>query len=111
VYLGSYKEINTIEVDTARTTQAGENNSNYGKMLIHYNDTTTVESSTLPLIKSVNYNPSTGKITFFHASDGENDIEIKTDKPISYISNMRIKENNGAIQYKFNNSPENEENS
>ena len=95
-YLGSYKDIDKIEINTDRT------NDNYGNVTVTYsNNNEAKEIATLPLIKDVEYDPSNGFITFEHAGN----YNITTTDAISYISKMQIL-NDGTIQYKFNTDKE-----
>lgn len=94
-YLGSYKDIDKIEINTVQT------DDNYGKVTVNYSNGEIKEIATLPLIKNVEYDPSNGFITFKHAGN----YNITTTDAISYISKMQIL-NDGTIQYKFNTDKE-----
>lgn len=93
-----------IDINTDKT------NNNYGKVT-YYNNTDfsngnlkqgaqSKDIAILPLIKSNNYNPDTGIITFTYA--GNPDMTIPTDNAIEYISVMKIDPNTGELQYKLN---------
>ena len=107
-YLGSYKDIKEINIDTNLEIDDEDNpgqkkeNSNYGKITIVYSNGES-EETTLPLIKNAEYYPSTGHIIFEHA-DGHN---VETTNAISYVSNMRVLDD-GTVQYQLNTETETE---
>lgn len=111
-YLGSYKDIDKIDIDTNLKIDDENNpsqkkeNPNYGNVIITYSNGESKKIATLPLIKDAEYDPSTGFITFKHAGD-DGDYEVKTTKAISYISKMQILDD-GTLQYKFNTESEND---
>ena len=111
-YLGSYKDIDKIDIDTNLEIDDENNpsqkkeNPNYGNVIITYSNGESKKIATLPLIKDAEYDPSTGFITFKHAGD-DGDYEIKTTKAISYISDMQVLDN-GTIQYQLNTETETE---
>lgn len=93
-----------IDINTDKT------NNNYGKVT-YYNNTDfsngnlkqgaqSKDIAILPLIKSNNYNPDTGIITFTYA--GNPDMTVPTNNAIEYISVMKIDPNTGELQYKLN---------
>ena len=64
-YLGAYKDIDTITIDTTI------NSNTYGDFTVNYSDGTTYKTN-LHLVKNATYNDSTGKFTFEYS--GMNDI-------------------------------------
>lgn len=103
-YLGSYKDIDKIDIDTNLEIDDENNpsqkkeNPNYGNVIITYSNGESKKIATLPLIKDAEYDPSTGLITFEHA-DGHS---VTTTNTISYVSNIRVLDDDGTVQYKLN---------
>ena len=93
LYLGSYKDINNIEIDN-RT----------GDLLIKYSDNSSMSAGNLHLIKSVNYDDATGKITFNYTDNNPNTnnlLSITANGNIQYINNFEIK-SDGHLYGKYN---------
>ena len=105
-YLGSYKDIDEINIDTNLKIDDENNpgqkkeNPNYGNVTIIYSNSDEVKKiATLPLIKNAEYDPSTGQITFEHAGGPERNVT--TTNAISYVSNIQVLDD-GTIQYQLN---------
>lgn len=100
--VGVVEYIKSLAIDTNNNI----NNNNYGKVTGITNLDNSSIITTLPLIKNVIYNDSTGEFTFNYSGE----IDPQTVGTISYISKMRFindtnnPENNGVIQYQLNNS-------
>lgn len=97
-----------ININTDKTS------NDYGKVTYYNNidfsdfsqnelrqDVQSKDIAILPLIKSNNYNPDTGIITFTYTGNPD-EINIPTNNAIEYISVMKIDPNTGELQYKFN---------
>lgn len=100
-YIGAYKDVSEINIDTNLKNSNGTDNNNYGKVTVKYSDGKIEEIVTLPLIKNAEYDPTDGLITFEHAGNHS----VTTTNAISYISKMQILDD-GTIQYKFNTDKE-----
>jgi hypothetical protein len=87
-FVFAYPKTVTLDTDSSSGT--------YGKLEITSNTNTLMLQETLPLIKDVNFNNSTGKITFTYSKIGN-----KVIGDISYISKMKILDN-GTLQYQMN---------
>lgn len=87
-FIFAYPKTVTLDTDSSSGT--------YGKLEITSNTNTLMLQETLPLIKDVNFNSSTGKITFTYSKIGD-----KVIGNISYISKMKVLDN-GTLQYQMN---------
>lgn len=87
-FVFAYPKTITLDTDSSSGT--------YGKLEITSNINTLMLQETLPLIKDVDFNSSTGKITFTYSKIGD-----KVIGDISYISKMKILDN-GTLQYQMN---------
>lgn len=87
-FIFAYPKTVTLDTDSSSGT--------YGKLEITSNINTLMLQETLPLIKDVDFNSSTGKITFTYSKIGD-----KVIGDISYISKMKILDN-GTLQYQMN---------
>lgn len=87
-FVFAYPKTITLDTDSSSGT--------YGKLEITSNINTLMLQETLPLIKDVNFNGSTGKIIFTYSKIGD-----KVIGDISYISKMKILDN-GTLQYQMN---------
>lgn len=86
LYLGSYKDINNIEIDNET-----------GDLLIEYSDNSSMSAGNLHLIENINYDDTTGEITF----DYTGDLSITANGNIQYINNFEIK-SDGHLYGKYN---------
>ena len=96
LYLGSYKDINNIEIDNGT-----------GDLLIEYSDNSRISAGNLHLIKSVNYDDATGKITFGYTNK-PNNLLIEASGNIQYINDFKIK-SDGHLYGKYNVDSEEED--
>lgn len=94
--------INSIDVDT--TLKINDDfNTNYGKMVVTYNtkngNVNETFEETLPLIKDIQHNSSTGELTFNHAGN----ISIEADGFVKEILDAQIKTSNGHLYILYTN--------
>ena len=72
----------TIDTDISHTTQ---NNNNYGKMTIKYNNGTPSFTKVLPFIKSVNFNDSNGKLTTTYANGTTINVKNSSGEDFTFV--------------------------
>ena len=106
LYIGSYKEIDTIEVNVDQ-----DDEENYGQISAIYSDSDDKVpiNYKLPLIKNIRYN-NEGKLVFTMVGPDidHNIVEIVTDGTIKELSSMKIDKNTGEIFAHYTSGPQNE---
>lgn len=86
-----------IQYDKKIQIDDNSDSNDYGKVTITKNTSESRTEAVLPLIKSTSYNKNTGIITFTYSKIG--DVPIGK---LEYITQMRITNDDGTIQYRYN---------